>query len=76
MKVDESGAPWPYDAVEAEDEDAGVPTWECPGGLCECHPIEDEAERTAHRILFFDQDARSMAGARCRIFENGQLINK
>ena len=76
MKVDESGAPWPYDAVEAEDEDAGVPTWKCPGGLCECHPTEGEAERAAHRILFFDAGARRMNGARCRVLENGELINK
>lgn len=76
MKVDESGAPWPYDAVEAEDEDAGVPTWKCPGGLCECHPTEGDAERAPHTILFFDPGAKRMKGARCRVLENGELINK
>jgi hypothetical protein len=76
MKVDESGAPWPYDAVEPADDDPGVPTWECPGGLCECHTTEGDAERAPHTILFFDPGAKRMKGARCRVLENGELINK
>jgi hypothetical protein len=33
-------------------------------------------ERQPHRVVFHDCEAKRMPGARCRVFENGQLINK
>ncbi|MFO0756964.1 MAG: hypothetical protein U0359_10750 [Byssovorax sp.] len=75
MKVDESGAPWPYEDRPKED-DPGTPTWACPGGECDCHAPDGESETLDHRILFFDGDARVMPGARCRVVQNGRLLNK
>ena len=74
MKVDESGAPWPYEDVEPGDE-PGVPTWECPDGTCECQSHQGEAARIEHAIVLFDADSKRMAGARCRVLENGELVN-
>jgi hypothetical protein len=76
VQTDESGAPWPYEAVEPAQRDPGKPTWECPGGSCDCHPPEGEAERHDHTILFFDPEAKKMPGARCRVLEGDQLLNK
>lgn len=76
MKVDESGAPWPYDTIEPEDDEPGPPTWVCPGGECQCNAISGEEEREEHRIFFFDGEAHRMKGARCRVVENGHLLNK
>lgn len=76
MKVDESGAPWPYDTIEPEEDEPGPPTWTCPGGECQCNATTGEAEREEHRIFFFDGEAQRMKGARCRVVENGHLLNK
>lgn len=76
MSTDESGAPWPYKEIEPGEEGSSRPTWECPGGACQCHAPVGETERTPHRILFFDGGARRMPGARCRVLENGVLLNK
>lgn len=76
VQVDESGAPWPYDPPPEGSADDGKPTWACPGGICECHPPVGEAQRKPHRILFCDGEGRRMPGARCRVLENGQLLNK
>lgn len=77
MKVDESGAPWPYpDVDEPDDPNPGVPTWECPGGICQCHSLRGDAKRNDHRVHFFDHEVKRMPGARCRVFEDGQLVNK
>jgi len=76
MQTDESGAPWPYEHLDVDTREPGTPTWECPGGECECHPTTGESERVEHRILFFDQRAERMGGARCRVLENGRLLNK
>lgn len=74
MSVDESGAPWPYDEPREAD-DTEPPTWECPGGTCECHPVVDDAELVDHTIYFFDHHTERMPGARCRVLENGRMIN-
>jgi hypothetical protein len=76
MKVDESGALWPYPRIEEEEDDDGTPTWKCPGGFCDCESHQGSAERIDHRILFFDENAERMMGARCRILEDGRLANK
>jgi hypothetical protein len=76
MKTDASGAPWPYPLLEDDEDDEGTPTWKCPGGVCDCEIHEGDAERIDHQILFFDENAERMTGARCRILENGRLINK
>jgi len=74
MKVDETGEPWPYETREAVVGEA-PPTWDCPGGECVCHPATGEAARAKHRIVFFDHAAVRMPRARCRVIENGRLLN-
>ena len=76
MSVDESGAPWPYEAAQAGHADEEEPTWECPDDTCQCHAPEGETERVDHTIVLFDHEAKRMGGARCRVLENGQLANK
>jgi len=68
-------APWPYEPMARSDSLDG-PRWHCPGGLCECHPLESrDDERREHRIHFFDHLARRLRRPRCRVFENGRLLN-
>lgn len=74
MTVDESGAPWPYDPAEEHD-DEGLPVWACPEGICECHPPSGDAEKASHRLVLFDHEAMGMPGARCRVIENGKVVN-
>ncbi|MFO0757620.1 MAG: N-acetylmuramoyl-L-alanine amidase [Byssovorax sp.] len=75
--VDESGAPWPYAAPPPrEEEPPGTPTWACPGGECACHPPEGEEARDEHKIVLFDEEAKRMPGARCRVVYGGRLLNK
>lgn len=74
MNVDESGAPWPYGEPRPREE-AEPPTWECPGGTCDCHPVVRDEELVDHTIFFFDHEVRRMPGARCRVLENGRMIN-
>jgi len=74
MGTDESGAPWPY-APPVEIEEAGEPTWICPGGTCDCHPVEAEVERVDHTIFLFDPGIERMPNARVRVLENGRMIN-
>ena len=76
MQTDETGAPWPYEKLETREKlPPGEPTWECPEGICVCHPREQPLEPVQHNITFFDEQARRMPGARCRVLENGKLIN-
>jgi hypothetical protein len=65
-------APWPYEPVE-EGWDS-EPTWDCPGGVCTCHPVEDDEPRHAHIIVFHDPQGKRMPLARCRVYEQGRLI--
>ena len=74
MRTDESGAPWPYEPCELRVLERDRPTWECPEGICVCHR-EREPEDEHHGITFFDGGARRMPQARCRVVENGTLIN-
>jgi hypothetical protein len=69
------GAPWPYEEGGSHDETPGVPTWECPDATCQCRTVSATEEKQEHRILFHDERARLMPGARCRVFENGRQIN-
>ncbi|MEZ4446256.1 MAG: LysM peptidoglycan-binding domain-containing protein [Polyangiaceae bacterium] len=72
-KVDETGAPWPYPAVEVPNPDRGQPMW-CTHEECQCHPLE-ESEPETRRIIFFDHDGERLPLARCRILYNGRLLN-
>lgn len=68
-------APWPYEPM-GHSHSLDGPRWHCPGGLCECHPPESrDDERREHRIHFFDHHARRLRRPRCRVFENGRLLN-
>lgn len=71
MTVPEA-APWPYEPVE-EGWDS-EPTWDCPEGVCMCHPVEDDEPRHAHIIVFHDPQGKRMPLARCRVYEQGRLI--
>lgn len=76
VSTDQSGAPWPYEPATDQDDPDATPTWECPGGQCACHaPEPGELARVPHRITFYDHRAERMPGARCRILENGRLLN-
>ncbi|MEZ4294668.1 MAG: N-acetylmuramoyl-L-alanine amidase [Polyangiaceae bacterium] len=77
MSTDESGAPWPYEDIPPGAADPDEPTWDCPGGECDCHAGKrDPKEPVPHKIHFFDHVTRPMPGARVRVLENGQLLNK
>lgn len=76
MKTDESGAPWPYETVEKRSPNPGEPTWECPTGECACHPPRGSKETIEHRIVLCDSEAKRMPRARCRVVQDGRLLNK
>lgn len=63
---------WPYEP----DEEAWTtkPTWDCPGGTCACHPPADDEPRHEHVIVFHDPQGKRMTNARCRVYEQGQLV--
>ncbi len=65
-------APWPYSQYEGPF--STKPTWECPGGTCECHPVPDDAPKDEHVIVFYDKHGVRMPGARCRVYEQGLLL--
>lgn len=68
-------APWPYDdkpTVSSADE----PTWKCPGGLCECHPPDLEADDLEFSIMLCDESGKSMPGARVRIIQQDRVLNE
>ena len=67
---------WPYPDADIEDEPAGEPTWECPEGVCECHPIEVSDEPRQFTVLLCDEEANPMAGARCRVLYQGRVVNE
>ena len=70
-------APWPYDDVELEPErSTSEPTWECPGGDCECHSVAAEGELFEHSVMLLDEQGESMPRARCRIILRGREINE
>ncbi len=75
MLVDESGAPWPYGDTPSPRAETQAPSWECPGGLCHCHPQGSEAKRVSHTLHLFDHRIERLEGARCRVVENGRMIN-
>jgi hypothetical protein len=75
MPVDESGAPWPYEPVDPPHDDA-APTWKCPDDTCQCALPKAGGERRSHQIILFDPAAKRMPGARCRVLEDGHLLNK
>lgn len=72
----QSGDPsWPYGPPPDEAE-AGEPTWKCPGGECECHPIDEKSQTVKHTLFFHDENGKRMPNARCRVFLKGSLVSK
>lgn len=69
-----AAAPWPYE--RAEEQWDSEPTWDCPEGVCACHPVEDDEPRRAHVIVFHDPQGKRMPLARCRVYEQGRLITR
>ncbi len=63
---------WPYPPFEGPWSTA--PTWECPGGTCACHPVPEDGPKGEHVIVFYDPQGLRMAGARCRVYEQGRLL--
>ncbi|MBK8258093.1 MAG: hypothetical protein IPK82_36185 [Polyangiaceae bacterium] len=66
--------PWPYEDAPADE--TSEPTWECPGGECDCHAKSEEEPRVDHTIVLYDSQGKRMGGARVRVFENGRLITE
>ncbi len=64
--------PWPYPPYEGPF--STKPTWECPGGTCECHPVPEDEPKDEHVIVIYDPQGKRMPGARCRVYEAGRLI--
>jgi len=64
--------PWPYPPLPQTR--SPLPTWECPGGTCECHPVGEDDGAVNHRIVFRDAFGRRMPFARCMIYERGRAI--
>ncbi len=64
--------PWPYSDYEGPF--STKPTWECPGGTCQCHPVPEDEPLEEHVIVCFDPQGVRMPGARCRVVEAGRVI--
>lgn len=64
--------PWPYPPYEGPF--STKPTWECPGGTCQCHPVPEDEPLEEHVIVFYDPQGKRMPGARCRVYEAGRLL--
>ena len=64
--------PWPYPDYEGPF--SSKPTWECPGGTCQCHPVPEDEQLEEHVIVCFDPQGVRMPGARCRVVEAGRVI--
>jgi N-acetyl-anhydromuramyl-L-alanine amidase AmpD len=65
---------WPYEDHALEDPPRSGPTWACPDGSCECHPVQ-EGEPRELTLLLTDDHARSIPGARCRVLYQGRVLN-
>jgi N-acetyl-anhydromuramyl-L-alanine amidase AmpD len=76
MAVSDADADWPYPRLEEVGPPPGEPTWECPGGDCSCHPPGGELLRRPHQLVFCDVRGHRMSRARCRVLENGKLLNQ
>jgi hypothetical protein len=48
MQTDESGAPWPYEAVDLREREQAKPSWECPEGICVCQPPATPTDIDSH----------------------------
>ncbi len=65
---------WPYPPTLPKNDE--LPTWDCPGGLCVCHPTSGDVERVAHTLVLHDETATRMPRGRCRVYENGLLLER
>lgn len=66
---------WPYESKDPDDEATGVPSWECPEGICDCHPRVELDDPVQFSFLLCDDEARPMPGARCRVLYQGRVVN-
>jgi N-acetyl-anhydromuramyl-L-alanine amidase AmpD len=63
---------WPYPSTLPGDDESL--SWACPKGLCECHTGEQEADLIDHTLFLHDEGALRMPNAKCRVYENGRLL--
>lgn len=75
VAADDADPPWPYEQEDSE-RPPPLPTWECPGGLCECNTRSDDEPRHDHVLVLHDPQGKRMPGARVRVFEHGRLITE
>lgn len=66
---------WPYEDADPGDVPVREPTWECPDGTCECHPIE-EGDPLEFTVLLCDELARPMPHAQCRVLYQERVLNE
>ena len=64
---------WPYDDPEDVLTASESPSWDCPQGICACHP-STTSEMRAISILLRDYSGERMPGAACRLWYNGRLF--
>ncbi len=65
---------WPYEADVSEAPPL-EPTWACPEGLCDCHPLTD-VEPLELAVMLCDENGTRMPGARCRVLLGDRVINE
>ncbi|MBI4955394.1 MAG: hypothetical protein HY908_25450 [Myxococcales bacterium] len=66
---------WPYPDLADGQARVAAPTWTCPDDTCTCHTHAEESERYELSIMLCAPGGTRMAGARCRVFVGGRLVN-
>lgn len=67
---------WPYGDPPEPQIQADAPTWQCPGGQCQCHPVEEGSGEEALSIVLCAHDGARMPGAVCRVHHAGRLLHE
>jgi hypothetical protein len=67
---------WPYGDPPDPLVRTDAPTWRCPGGVCECHPVAETRKEHELSIVLLASDGARMPGARCRVHEGGRVVNE
>lgn len=68
-------APWPYEDVPHPRE-IQPPSWACPSGDCECHPVDATAEPVSFSVVLCNGTGERMGGARCRLLVHDVEVNR